>query len=211
MNYEWIYQNFKQNTDGTEDTDAPFFEKASEMELEALTKLYDTCLTHSAVWAEHDIYHLRELKIPESMVQFYQEMNPTNVPMNDAGLYLADLNRIREEYTQLVPGCYLIKFGFIVIATTIGGNPILADLYDKYTAIYICEHNLLSLEQENGHSVLSYVFPPEALQEQYKENPIPVNRDTLVQCFVPIEKSFEDFMTKLSRNEYESDLEDLLE
>ena len=62
-------------------------------------------------------------------------------------------------------------------------------------------------------AVLSYVFPPETLQEQYEENPIPVNRTTLVQCLIPIEESFEDFMTKLSRNEYEYefDLEDLLE
>ena len=211
MNDTWIYQKFQSYANNTGDVEGPWFEKASELELAVLTQLYDTCLAHSAVWAEHDIYHLRELKIPESMVQFYQEMNPTNVPMNDAGLYLADLNRMRDEYTQLVPGCYLIKFGFMVIATTIGGNSILADLYDEHTAIYICDHNLLSLEQENGQSVLSYVFPPETLQEQYEENPIPVNRTTLVQCLIPIEESFEDFMTKLSRNEYEFDLEDLLE
>lgn len=211
MNDTWIYQNFQSYANNTEDVEVPLFEKASELELAVLTQLYDTCLAHSAVWAEHDIAHLRQLTIPESMVQFYQEWNPTNVPMNDAGLYLADLNRIRQEYTQLVPGCYLIKFGFMVIATTIGGNPILADLYDAHAAISICDHNLLSLEQEHGQAVLRYVFPPETLREQYGENPIPVNRETLAQCLVPIEKSFEDFMTKLSRNEYEFDLEDLLE
>lgn len=211
MNYDLIYRNFKQRANYMEDTESPFFEKASKSDMEVLVKLYDTCLSHSAIWTKNDIDNLRNLKIPEAIIQFYQEMNPQNAPMNNAGIYLADLNRIRDEYSQLEPGCYLIKFGLIVIATTIGGNPIIADLYDENAGVFICDHNLLSCERENGQIVLSYVFPPDPLQDKYGDNLIPVNRDTLFQCFISIEKSFEIFITKLSRNEYEYDLEDLLE
>lgn len=211
MNYQLIYQNFKQTTNYEEDINHPFFEQASTSEIAILSNLYDTCLSHSAIWTDKDIDNLCNFKIPEAIIQFYQEMNPKNVPMNDAGIELADLNQIRDEYSQLVPGCYLIKFGFLVIASTIGGNPILLDLYDENIPVFICDYNLLFDEQKDGQSILHFVFPPQALQKQYTFDNIPVNRSTLFHCLIPIEKSFETFMTKLSKNEYNFDFEDLLD
>lgn len=210
MNYQLIYENFKQSTNG-ESLECPFFEKASELDISILSQLHNVCLSHTAIWKESDIENLLNLKIPESVINFYQEMNPKNVPMNDAGIYLADLNKIREEYSQFEPGCYLIKFGLIVIATTIGGNPIIVDLYDKDASVFICDHSLLSHRKEKGEIILSYVFPPKSLQNQYGVNQIPVNRETLFQCLTCIETNFETFITKLSKNEYDDDLEDLLE
>lgn len=210
MNYQLIYKNFKQVAEYEEDSEHPFFEPASPSSMAILTDLHGTCLSHSAIWTEKDIDALSNLKIPASIMRFYREMNPINAPMNDAGIYLTDLNSIRDEYSQLAPGCYLIKFGLLVIATTIGGDPIIADLYDENAPVFICNHDLLSHEQKDGQVILSFLFPTESLQNQYGDN-IPVNRSTILQCLTLIEKSFEIFMTKLSRNEYDYDLEDLLD
>lgn len=211
MNYRSIYQNFRQATAYEEQVEHPFFKKASSADMEVLVNLHDMCLSQSAIWRGKDLEELLDLKIPESVIHFYQEMNPSNAPMNDAGISLADLKKIRDEYSKLEPGCYFIRFGLLVIATTIGGNPIIVDLYDENAAVFICEYNLLTYEEENGQPTLYFSFPSQSLQNQYGCENIPVNHQTLLQCMTPIETSFEIFITKLSRNEYDYDLEDLLD
>lgn len=211
MNTQLIYENFKQNAAYEEEGEQPFFAPAAPESMAILTNLYDTCLSCSTVWTAQDLDHLRGLKIPAPILRFYQEMNPIHAPMNDAGVDLADLDHMRDEYSQLAPGCYCIKFGLLVIGTTTGGNPIIVDLYDESAPVFICDHTLLSHEQKEGQVTLYFLFPPKSLQEEYGSGAIPVNRDTILACLTPIEKSFETFITKLSQNEYEDDLEDLLD
>ncbi len=211
MNYQMIYDNFRQAAEYEEEAEQPFFAPSTQEKMEVLTELYRVCASCSAIWTEKDIAPLRDLKIPDPLLAFYREMEPINAPMNEAGLYLADLDRIRQEYSQLEPGCYLIKFGLLVIAATIGGNPILVDLYDENAPVFICDYQLLSCDKKDGQVNLSFPFPSQVLQDRYGAEVIPVNRNTLLECLTPIEKSFEEFITKLSADEYECDLEDLLD
>lgn len=210
MNYQHLYTNFKQYSDVTEEEDAVFFQKATPDELASLTACYDICVSDSSVWEKEDLTALKEIVIPSQLIHFYQKLNPVNLPMNDSYVNLADLQRIREEYTFLAPGCYLIKWGFLVIGTTIGGNPILIDLNESALPVYAADHTLLMDNGTPGKIKLSFAFPPAALRAAYHDADIPVTYQTILKCLCPIEARFDDFIEKLSCNSY-PDIEDLLD
>ena len=94
MDFQCIYNNFKDHACIQEEQENPFFEKATEEDLKNLTSIYEICLADSPVWEEDDLSALKEIVIPAQLVNFYQELNPNNLPMNDAGIYLANLQRI---------------------------------------------------------------------------------------------------------------------
>lgn len=211
MNYQCIYNNFKDHACIQEEQETPFFEKATEEELKNLTSIYEICLADSPVWEEDDLSALKEIMIPAQLVNFYQELNPNNLPMNDAGIYLANLQRIREEYISLEPGCYLVKWGFLVIGTTIGGDPVLLDLKQADLPVYLADHTILLGEGYRGNVDLSFGFPPDALQDEFGDNPIPVTYETIKKCLHLIEKQFDVFIEKMSCNQYPDLEEELLQ
>lgn len=210
MDYQNLYTNFKNNSDVDEEQCAPFFEKATDEEIKTLTALYDTCVSGSPVWKKEDLTELKEIKIPSQLIQFYQELNPVNAPMNNAGITLADLAGIKEEYLALAPGCYMIKWGFLVIATTIGGDPVLIDLNDAALPVYIADHTLLMGDGSCEGNKVYFPDPTDELNEEYGKELVPVTYKNIKKCMLLIEDRFDVFMDKLSCDEYD-DLEEMLD
>lgn len=209
MDYQNLYTNFKNKSDVDEEQCAPFFEKATDEEIKSLTALYDTCASGSPVWEKEDLAELKEIKIPSQLIRFYQELNPVNAPMNNAGITLADLAGIKEEYLTLAPGCYMIKWGFLVIATTIGGDPVLIDLNDEALPVYIADHTLLMGDEFREGNKVYFPYPTDELKEEYENETIPVTYENVKKCLHLIEDRFDVFMDKLSCDEYD-DLEEML-
>ncbi len=210
MNYQLLYNNFKEYSDENEEQDTPFFAKATEDEIAVLTKLYEICAYDSLVWEKEDLNELKEISVSLNLIDFYKELNPINLPMNDSYIKLVDLQAIKEEYTALAPGCYTIKWGFLVIGTTIGGNPILTDLNEASLPVYIAEQTLIIGDGHKGEYNIGFGFPPDTLFEEYKENDIPVTYENIKKCLILIENRFDVFIEKLSCNKYD-DLEELLD
>lgn len=206
MNIQQIYENFSKNND---DPDNFVVTKAGEQELKALTCLYENCCEESCIWDAEDLEYLKELKIPPQLIEFYKKFNPINVPMNDAEINLADLNGIKEEYLQNEPGCFLIRWGFLVFATTIGGNSVIVDLNCPKMPVYLSDFNLLYCKGVPGNMEIMFSFPSKHLMKKYGET-VPVNEETLKQSMVLAEESFETFINNLSENKY-GILEDLLD
>lgn len=210
MDIQGIYNNFKQNACIQEEQEAPFFKKATDEELKNLTSIYDICLAESPAWEEKDLSLLKEIVIPSKLINFYQALNPYNLPGNDSGIYLANLQKMKDEYISLTPGCYLIKWGFLVIGTTIGGHPILLDLNEESLPVYFMDHSVLMGDGYRGNIDLSFSFPPDALKAEFGDKPIPVTYDTIKKCLISIEKQFDIFIEKMSCNQY-PEIEEMLE
>lgn len=70
--------------------------------------------------AEADLNLLGRLGLPPSVIEFYAEHEPEDSVHGQARLWT--IERMIEENRDLVPGCHVVKFGYVVFASTIYGD-----------------------------------------------------------------------------------------
>jgi hypothetical protein len=66
--------------------------------------------------ADLDIARLEALGLPESVLDFYRDFEPSEAVEGQVRLW--PIERILEENETLLPGCYVSRLGFVVFAST---------------------------------------------------------------------------------------------
>lgn len=184
IEYSKIVERFRAVFEGNgaeEDENYPWFAPADKEQIAYLTELYDTFNYWTQVYLNDELEVLREYKVPDVVVDFYAQYEPKQIPMTHAGIYILNLEAIKDENASGV----LIKYGLITIATTIGGDLVCIDLNDKSDdpKVVLIESWLCS--------------SPEDVSDY----------DYVCEISHVVEEKFSDFIWKLSGDEYE-DFED---
>lgn len=132
--------------------------------------------------------------MPESIIDFYKNYEPKEISYLGDGVRLADLEGIKEENSELSPGAYLIKYGLLTFATTIGGNAICMDLNhinNGEPRIVYADHTWFNFNRDERKVKFSFY---------HKDIP----RDNIwftteLNSYLPeIAKTFNQFMDRLS-------------
>jgi len=185
LNYEKVIERFK-NTfakNGViENDDEPFFGKASNDRIVYMTELFETFSYWSSVYLNGELETLKNYAIPESVIEFYRLYEPKNVPMTNAGIYLCNLERFKDENSCEGGGGVLIKYGVLTIATTIGGELVCIDL-----------NNMI----DNEPRVVIFNNYECSFVEEFNSYADVLKIEHLVA------ESFSEFIWKLSGDEYE--------
>jgi len=184
MDYSKIVERFREVFIGNgaeEEEDYPWFAPADKEQIKYLTELYDTFNYWTQIYLDDELEVLKEYKVPDLVVDFYSQYEPKDIPGTHAGIYLLDLEAIKDENASGV----LIKYGLITIATTIGGDLVCIDLNDKSDdpKVVLIE----SWECSDPEDVSDYEY--------------------VCEISHVVEDKFSDFIWKLSGDEYE-DFED---
>lgn len=189
MDYSKIVERFREVFIGNgaeEERDYPWFQPADKEQLTYLTDLYGTFSYWTQVYLDDELETLKNYKVPSIVVDFYEQYEPKDIPMTEAGIYLLDLEAIKDENASDAGGGVLLKYGLITIATTIGGELVCIDLNDiknNDPRVVLIEHwQCCDVETVEDYE---YVKKIEHL----------------------VSESFSEFLWKLSGDEYE-DLED---
>lgn len=189
IDYTKVVERFKKVFEGNgveEERDYPWFQPADKEHIAYLTDLYGTFSYWTQVYLDDELEILKDYKVPPIVVDFYAQYEPKEIPMTQAGIYLLDLEAIKDENASDAGGGVLLKYGLITIATTIGGDLVcidLNDLKDNDPRVVIIEHwQCCDVEAVEDYG---YVKEIEHL----------------------VSESFSEFLWKLSGDEYE-DLED---
>lgn len=206
-NYKMIIEKFKYSylKDGLieEDTNK-FFRKASDSDLEYLANLFKTYSFSSQCYSEDDLENLKELRIPKKVIDFYKDNEPQNMPILKSGVRLLSLKSIRDENSSGEPSMYLVKYGIIAIATTIGGNVIcldINDLNDDEPRVLIVE-NQFCCYNDDLNCVEIINAPDNVIEEYDDDEPIELTYKNIKRCITEVAKTFSEFMYKLANDEY---------
>ena len=68
-----------------------------------------------------DLAKLAELKLPASIIDFYRTFEPERYVEGPVRLW--PIQELLRENTDYVPGCYTVLHGYVVFASTTGGDP----------------------------------------------------------------------------------------
>ncbi|MBU3218116.1 SMI1/KNR4 family protein [Clostridium estertheticum] len=181
-----------------------FFRRAIDSELEYLTNLYVTYGFNSEFYNENNLENLKSIIIPKDVLNFYIENEPQNMPIFNSGVRLLSLKSIRDENCSGEPSGYLIKYGIITIATTIGGNVICLDLNELKngeTRVLIVDNNFCSYNEDLD--CVEIINAPNDFIEKYGDDePIELSYENIKKCVPEVAKSFSEFMYKLANDEY---------
>lgn len=180
-------KNVFENNGVEEDKELPFFQKAKPEELECLLHVYDFFNYWTSVYLNDELKCIKDWVIPKHIIDFYKDYEPCQQPMTKAGIYLCDLKGIKEENAYSV----LLKYKLLIIATTIGGNPICLDfnqMENDDPAVIIIDNADIPLFED--------------IEERYSEY---ADIKDIIQT---VSASFTDFLWKYSGDEYE-DLEEM--
>lgn len=189
MDYTKVVERFKEvfkRNGAVEDKDYPWFGKADEEKLKYLTDLYSTFNYWTSIYLDDELETLMNYKVPQSVIEFYVQYEPKGIPTTEAGIYLLDLENIKDENSSDAGGGVLLKYGVITIATTIGGDLVCIDLNNMKNnepKVVIIEH----WECCDVDCVKSY--------------------EDVCEIEHLVSESFSEFLWKLSGDEYE-DFED---
>ena len=189
MDYAKIIDRFKKVFEGNgavEENDYPYFAPADKEQLTYLIDLYGTFNYWTQVYLDNELETLKEYKVPQVVVDFYAQYEPKDIPMTNAGIYLLDLEAIKDENSSDAGGGVLLKYGLITIATTIGGDLVCIDLNDMKNN----DPKVVIIEHWSCCSVDSV--------ENYED---------VQEIEHLISETFSEFLWKLSGDEYE-DFED---
>lgn len=177
--------------------------------LKPLTDLHNFFSYWSSVFYEEDgeLLALKNYKVPNNVISFYKSFEPGEIPQLGGGVDLLDLNGIKEENCNLSPGAYLIQYGLITFATTVGGNVICMDLNTinngEPRIIYADKSWFLFNEQERK---LEFSFYPFEIQEEDE-----FLTQSIIKKYMPeISSTFTEFLEMLC-SEDEWDAEDYYE
>lgn len=188
MDYVKVIERFRKVFNGNgaiESSEYPWFRQAVKQQLAYLTDLYETFNYWTQIYHDNELKTLKNYKVPQSVINFYEQYEPQNIPMTNAGIYMLDLEAIKNENSS-GGGGVLLKYGLITIATTIGGELICIDLNDM---------------KDNEPKVV--------IIEHCNCCDVGIVKDYEYVCEIEhtISKSFSEFIWKLSGDEYE-DFED---
>ncbi|WP_167397446.1 SMI1/KNR4 family protein [Lysinibacillus mangiferihumi] len=202
-----IIERFEQNIirDGLEANEAKeAFGQAKPDDLNNFTLLYETFAKWSAFYEEKDLENLKSYSIPETIVTFYRNFEPQNLPALSGGIRLLGLEQIKEENASAVPSMFFVKFGLLTVATTIGGNVICLDLNEiknDEPSVLIADHSFCSYNDDLD--VIECVIVPDDIADNYSDDePIVLTYDLIKRCLPQVADSFSDFLNKLANEEY---------
>ncbi|NTU33116.1 SMI1/KNR4 family protein [Brevibacillus sp. HB1.1] len=193
MEFEGIIRKFRRNfeRDGMapEDIDKAF-QQANTAHLHSLLEWVD----------------LKTYTVPDSVVAFYEAYNPHYLPTLSGGIRLLNIESIKIENSSAVPSMYLLKFGLLTIATTIGGDAICLDLNstnDSQLRVVIADQAFCSYNHDL--KVVECVLVPDDIAEPYADDePILLSYSLIKQCLPEIAPSFRAFLERLSHEAYET-------
>jgi len=202
-----VIERFEQNLirDGQEDNEAKqAFGQAKPEELNNITLLYETFTKWSAFYKEHDLENLKSYSIPEPIVDFYRDFEPQNLPALSGGIRLLGLEQIKAENATAIPSMFLVKFGLLTVATTIGGNVICLDLNainNEEPRVLIADHSFCSYNDDLD--VVECVIVPDDIADKFSDDePIVLTYDIIKSCLPQVADSFSSFLSKLANEEY---------
>ncbi|EKQ56084.1 MULTISPECIES: SMI1/KNR4 family protein [unclassified Clostridium] len=177
--------------------------------LKVLTDLYDFFNYWSSVFYEEDgeLLALKNYKVPKNIISFYENFEPRELGILNGDVCLLDLNGIKEENCDLSPGAYLIQYGLITFATTVGGNVICMDLNTikngEPRVVYADKSWFLFNEEERKLEFSFYPFEIEEEDELLTQH--------IIKKYIPeISSTFTEFL-KMLYSEEEWDAEDYYE
>lgn len=188
MDYTKVVERFRrvfEKNGAIEDKEYPWFKQADSEQLNYLTELYETFSYWTRIYLNGELESLKNYRVPQSVIDFYAQCEPKGIPMTNAGIYMCDLETIKNENSSSSGGV-LLKYGLITIATTIGGELICIDLNHMKND----EPKVVIIEQ-------SYCYDAADI-ESY---------EYVCEIEHLISESFSEFIWKLSGDEYE-DFED---
>jgi hypothetical protein len=70
--------------------------------------------------SQSDLAELRALRLPDSVVDFYARHEPSEIA--EGQVRLSTIADMLQENRDLLPGAYVAPLGYVVFATTIGGD-----------------------------------------------------------------------------------------
>lgn len=176
-----------------------------EHRLAALSKLYDFYSKWSAIFLEEDeeLVELKDYELPESVLNFYRDYEPNELPCLEGGIYLLNLEGIKDENSNSSPGAYLIKYGLVTIAITIGGNAICLDLNwiaNGEPRVVYADNSWFSFNDEERK--VEFSFYPFDIEEEDE-----FLTHSIIKKYLPqISQSFHGFLEMLSsESEWEAE------
>jgi hypothetical protein len=126
-----------------------------------------------------DLAKLESLGLPESILSFYREFEPSEVVEQQVRLW--PIEHILEENDALIPGCYSSRYGYIVFATTFCGDAYCFDTTHDPTA----EPRIV-------------LFSHEVVNER-------TTAAELARLAKPIAENLKQFLAQFSRNEVDQE------
>ncbi|MBU7319157.1 SMI1/KNR4 family protein [Paenibacillus oleatilyticus] len=215
MDYITIINNFRLSLErnGMDSHEVKIaFREADLVDLNYLRDLYGTYSKSSSFYNEEDLKDLKKYVIPESVVDFYRVFEPNHIPLLSGGIGLMALESIKMENSSASSSMYLIKYGLLTIATTIGGHVICLDLNTtnhNQPRVVMAEQSFCSYNEDLD--VVECVLVPDEIAENYADDePIVLSYDLIKQCLPEIAASFHEFLEKLSSESYENIEDDFL-
>ncbi|NTU21999.1 hypothetical protein HPY28_16865 [Brevibacillus sp. HB1.2] len=117
-----------------------------------------------------------------------------------------NIESIKVENSSAVPSMYLLKFGLLTIATTIGGDASCLDLNstnDSQLRVVIADQAFCSYNHDL--KVVECVLVQDDIAEPYADDePILLSYSLIKQCLPEIAPSFRAFLERLSNEAYET-------
>lgn len=209
IDYEVLTAKIKSNLikEGSHPDDIEFG-KAKQSDLSYLTDLYGTYSYWSEFYRDDALETLKNYKVPESVIEFYSNYEPKWLPILNGDIRLSDLEGIKDLNSSGPPGVYLIKFGIIAFATTIGGHSICMDLNQLNNGeprIIIVDHTFCSYNEY--YDQIECVNGVDVIEEEYGDELIPLSYYVINKCWPEITATFSEFISKIANEEF-SDIED---
>ncbi|MCB2362494.1 SMI1/KNR4 family protein [Clostridium estertheticum] len=177
------------------------FGHAEKDKLNYLMDLHATFSYWSSVYNENDLEELKKYKVPQSVIEFYQDYEPKgNIPVF-GGIVLFELETIKEYNSSFTTDGYLIKYGVITIGNTIGGNLICIDLNqinDGEPRVIGVDSNITMYNDDEQRI--------EFMGGDYEEDVILLSYEVLKDNVPIIAKTFSEFLQNIASEnpEYKS-------
>lgn len=148
----------------------------------------------------------------KKFIDFYRDYQPYEIPMLDCYVSLLDIDNIIIENTCGEPGKYLAEYGVYVFALTVGGGVICIDtnsVRNGDASVLIADSDYC-LYDERSQQVEIANAPEKAFDKLKDDEALVLNYPNIKKSMCKVEKSFEKFMVKLSKNKYK-DMEEYLD
>lgn len=176
-----------------------------EEKLSILKDLYGTFSYWSSIYFQEDeeLIELKDYQISDKIIDFFRQYEPKDLPYLGGGVRLLDLDGIKEENSNYSPSAYLIKYGLLTFAATIGGNVISMDLnelnYGEPRIVYIDKCWFNFDESERRVKCSRFSFNIDETGKWFSKK--------ILEEYIPeVSKTFTEFLNRLA-TEDEWDLE----
>ncbi|UKK99886.1 hypothetical protein [Brevibacillus brevis] len=215
MDFIQVITNFQRNfiRDGMDSNEVKgAFREANLADLNYLMDLYGTYSESSMFYEQDALEELKNYTVNNTVIEFYRKYEPHNLPTLSGGIRLLALESLKVENASASPSMYLIKFGLLTIATTIGGHAICLDLNTENNnepRVVIADQAFCSYNEDLD--LVECVIVPDGVAENYADDePIILSYSLIEQCLPEIAVSFSEFLVNLSLEKYENVEEDFL-